>query len=66
MARCLAALGGRLPDEFDADVSFKRPILLPAKVGFTATPTAGGWDFAVHGRGPHVAGRVTSINVTDQ
>jgi hypothetical protein len=33
-ARCLAALQGRLPDAFVVKVSFRKPILLPAKVEF--------------------------------
>jgi len=59
MARCLASLDGRLPDEYTVDVAFKRPILLPARVGFHAAPA---WEFSVHdaksGR-PHVMGTVT-------
>ncbi len=30
-ARALAALEPRLPDAFEADVRFRRPILLPAR-----------------------------------
>jgi acyl dehydratase len=33
-ARCLAQLGRELPDAFTAEVAFKKPILLPAKVAF--------------------------------
>ena len=33
-ARCLAALGSTLPDAFTVQVSFRRPILLPATVEF--------------------------------
>jgi hypothetical protein len=33
-ARCLAALEAELPDAYTVDVSFRRPILLPAKVVF--------------------------------
>lgn len=33
-ARCLAALQSRLPDRFTAEVSFRKPILLPAAVEF--------------------------------
>jgi acyl dehydratase len=33
-ARCLAALESRLPDAFAADVRFRKPILLPARVEF--------------------------------
>jgi acyl dehydratase len=60
-ARCLAALSGRLPGSYTVDTEFKLPILLPATVGFTARRTGGGWEFLLHGRGPHVAGRATSI-----
>jgi acyl dehydratase len=62
-ARCLAALEGRLPDTYTVDVAFKRPILLPATVGFHAAPFAGGWRFSLHdansGR-PHLAGDLTA------
>jgi hypothetical protein len=33
-ARCLAQLGASLPDAFTVDVAFRKPILLPATVGF--------------------------------
>lgn len=33
-ARCLAALGPRLDDKFTAEVAFRKPIMLPAKVNF--------------------------------
>jgi acyl dehydratase len=33
-ARCLAALGPRLPGAFTVEVAFKKPILLPGKVEF--------------------------------
>jgi hypothetical protein len=60
-ARCLAALEGRLPDTYTADVAFKLPILLPATVGFSAVAQGDGWDFGVHdersGR-PHLTGTV--------
>ena len=55
-ARCLAALEGRLPDEYTVDVSFRRPIPLPATVSFSATARpGGGWEF---GLGPHLAGHL--------
>ncbi|SDY23494.1 Acyl dehydratase [Micromonospora pattaloongensis] len=57
-ARCLAALEGRLPDAYTVDVAFKLPILLPATVAFSATPT---WDFALHdarSAKPHLSGTV--------
>ncbi len=46
-ARALAALDGRLPDAWTANVAFARPILLPSVVGLTATPAAGGYRAAV-------------------
>ncbi|QUQ70143.1 MaoC family dehydratase [Kutzneria sp. CA-103260] len=58
-ARSLAALSERLPSSYTVDVRFKLPVLLPAKVGFSASPVAGGWEFAVHdvrtGK-PHLSG----------
>ncbi|GAA3430559.1 MaoC family dehydratase [Kutzneria kofuensis] len=63
-ARSLAALDGRLPSAYTVDVRFKLPILLPAKVGFSASTTGDGWEFAVHdvrtGR-PHLAGTVAAL-----
>jgi acyl dehydratase len=62
-ARALAALDGRLPAEYTVDVAFKQPILLPARVGFTASPLpgppSGGWNFRLDSQRPHLAGQVT-------
>lgn len=59
LARCLAALEGRLPREYTVDAAFKQPILLPATVEFGAERDGGGWRFALHdarsGR-PHLTG----------
>jgi hypothetical protein len=47
-ARCLAALESKLPDAFDVNVSFRRPILLPAKVEFASNEGPGAAiEFAV-------------------
>lgn len=46
-ARCLAALGPRLPDAFDAEVRFRRPILLPAKVEFATAAVGSDTAFTV-------------------
>jgi hypothetical protein len=60
-ARCLAALEGELPSAAEIDVSFKLPLLLPAKVGFSSSPDGAGRKFAVHdaksGK-PHLEGSV--------
>ncbi len=63
-ARGLAALSERLPAAYTVDVRFKLPVLLPAKVGFSASAVGDGWEFAVHdvrsGR-PHLAGSVAAL-----
>ncbi len=46
-ARCLAALANRLADAYTVEVAFKRPILLPATVAFTATSTGTGWSLGL-------------------
>ncbi|MEU4619905.1 MaoC/PaaZ C-terminal domain-containing protein [Actinoplanes sp. NPDC023801] len=58
-ARALAALEGRLPDAFTVDVAFRKPVLLPGRATFTATPADGGWTFALTSRHPHLTGTVT-------
>jgi acyl dehydratase len=55
VARCLAALEGRLPDAYTVEVRFQRPILLPATVSFAYDDGR----FALFGRKPHLAGQVT-------
>jgi MaoC like domain len=58
-ARCLAALQPRLPDAFEVDVEFKKPILLPATVALGAQQSASGIDFGLTDakKGtPHVVG----------
>jgi MaoC like domain len=60
-ARCLAAFEGRLPAAFTVDVAFKLPVLLPAKVGFAARDTDGGWRFDlfdVKSGKPHLSGEI--------
>jgi acyl dehydratase len=62
-ARCLAALEGRLPDAYTAEVAFKAPIVLPSTVAFAASRTDTGWEVAVHGASsgkPHLTGTITS------
>lgn len=60
-ARCLAALEGRLPEAYTAEVRFTKPILLPARVSFAARESDGGVRFAVRGREgrEHLVGAVT-------
>jgi acyl dehydratase len=62
-ARCLAALQAQQPPAFAAEVRFKRPVLVPAKVGFSSTEEPGGRAFALHdaNRGtPHLVGRIVA------
>ena len=63
-ARCLAGLDPVLPDAFEADVRFKLPVFLPAKVAFAAWEEGGGRAFALHdaksGK-PHLSGRIEPL-----
>jgi acyl dehydratase len=60
-ARALAALDGRLPDSFEVDVRFRKPILLPARVEFASEQEDGRILFAVRDarkKTPHLDGRI--------
>jgi len=60
-ARALAAIGNRLPDAFEAEVRFRKPILLPARVEFAEQEEGDEILFAVRGAKdgtPHLAGRL--------
>lgn len=46
-ARVLGTLAGRLPDEIDVDVSFRKPLFLPSTVTLSTGQVGGGWDVAV-------------------
>lgn len=61
-ARCLAALGPELPSRFTVQVSFKRPILLPATVRFAERSHGQTIAFSVRDGErdtPHLDGSVT-------
>jgi acyl dehydratase len=63
-ARCLAALESRLPDAFEVDVRFRKPILLPSRVEFASTSDGDEIAFAVRDakRGtPHLDGLVKPL-----
>jgi acyl dehydratase len=63
-ARCLAALESRLPDAFQVDVRFRKPILLPGRVEFASSSQGDEIAFAVRDakRGtPHLDGRVVPV-----
>jgi acyl dehydratase len=61
-ARCLAALDARLPDAFTAEVGFRKPILLPARVEFGSRDAGPGEiDFFVRDaktHTPHLKGTI--------
>lgn len=63
-ARCLAAFEGRLPDAFTVDVSFKRPVLLPARIAFHTARDGDIRSFTLHdprtGK-PHLAGEIIPV-----
>ncbi len=54
-ARCLAAMENQLPDAFTVEVSFKKPILLPATVEFGEDENRFGVRDAKKGS-PHLEG----------
>jgi acyl dehydratase len=63
-ARCVAALQPRLPDAFDVEVEFKKPILLPATVAFGVEQDSDGTGFGLTDakKGtPHLVGCVRSL-----
>lgn len=64
LARCVAAMAGRMPPAATVEAAFKLPIALPATVGFTAEPQGHGWQVAVQdarsGR-PHLVGTITPL-----
>jgi acyl dehydratase len=67
MARCLAALEGRVPDRHTVEVAFGRPVSLPSRVELRTVPTAEGWllDLRDANRGKlHLTGRLTEEDVT--
>lgn len=62
-ARALAQLESRLPESFEAEVRFRKPILLPARVEFASQEEGKEILFAVRNakKGtPHLDGRVTA------
>ncbi len=63
-ARCLAALEGRLPDAFAAEVRFRKPIRLPGKVEFLSDSGNEEIHFAVRDAKrytPHLDGTVKPV-----
>jgi acyl dehydratase len=59
LARAVAALEGRLPDEVSVEAAFKLPILLPAKVGFVYADHEFALFDAKSGR-PHLTGKIAA------
>jgi acyl dehydratase len=60
-ARCLAALESRLPDAFEAEIRFRKPILLPARVEFASAEQDEQTTFAVRDakkKTQHLDGRI--------
>jgi acyl dehydratase len=63
-ARALAQLESKLPDSFEAEVRFRKPVLLPAKVEFASAEEGEEILFAVRDakKGtPHLDGRVRPL-----
>jgi acyl dehydratase len=63
-ARSLAALDSRLPDSFVADIRFRKPILLPARVDFASAEDGEEIAFVVRDakrQTPHLDGRIQPL-----
>src|SRR5215212_8412019 len=61
-ARCLGAVATRLPHAYTAEVQFRRPVLLPARVTFATAQQRGEVRFGVRDAEegtPHLDGRVS-------
>jgi MaoC dehydratase-like protein len=56
-ARCLALMEGRLPEAYTVEVSFKLPVLLPARVAFSTDARSFALHDAKSGK-PHLAGSI--------
>jgi acyl dehydratase len=69
-ARALAQLGSKLPQSFEVEVRFRKPVLLPARVEFASEEERGGVIyFAVRNakKGtPHLDGRVQPTKIASQ
>ena len=68
-ARALAQIESRLPDSFEAEVRFRKPILLPARVQFASQEQGDEILFAVRDakKGtPHLDGRVRPLSSGSQ
>ncbi|HEX5762260.1 MAG TPA: MaoC/PaaZ C-terminal domain-containing protein [Solirubrobacterales bacterium] len=63
-ARCLAAIENRLPDAFELEVSFRKPIFLPARVELLTAERGEEIGFAVRDskrQTPHLDGRARPV-----
>lgn len=63
-ARCLAAIDSRLPDAFEVEVRFRKPIFLPGRVELLTAARDGEIGFAVRDAKrhiPHVDGRARTV-----
>jgi 3-oxoacyl-[acyl-carrier protein] reductase len=50
-ARCLATLQGRLPELYEVDVVFRKPVVLPAEVELFVAERSGSWHLQLRGAG---------------
>ncbi len=63
-ARCVAALEDRVPEAYAVEVSFRKPLVLPAEVGFGARREGEAWSFAVRSErsgSPHLTGSLEPL-----
>ncbi len=65
-ARCVAALESRLPDAFEVDVRFRKPILLPAEVKFASSLASGAAKGGAPGDAATTSGAAGSAAASDE
>ena len=63
-ARCVATLGGRLPEAYDVDVVFRKPVVLPTRVELHAARTDTGWALALRGAESDRVHLIMSVDTT--
>ncbi|WP_026181188.1 MaoC/PaaZ C-terminal domain-containing protein [Demetria terragena] len=62
-ARMLATVENRVPDAYDFDISFRKPVLLPSTVRCISHPSGlAGWDLTLRGDRQALIHAVASVN----
>jgi acyl dehydratase len=65
-ARCVATLAGRLPEAYDVDVVFRKPVVLPTTVELHTARTDTGWALTLRGAGSDRIHLIMSVDTTTE